>query len=160
MPIAAGTDPLGLTPRGLGDGAEAREPTDGLAVGGAAGFGVLMAKVDEAMIHKAERAIVQRGADSAQDLVRLLLAPCSGPDVDYDQVLAAFLRAHRPVALAGLAEGDVGSGEPYGTSEKMGSAEKRAVSAASVVSAAKMDCWSDHTADVVMTAEASLACRH
>jgi hypothetical protein len=55
---------------------------------------------DEAMIYKAERAIVQRSADTAQDLVRLLLAPCSGPDVDYDHVLAAFLRAHRPVALA------------------------------------------------------------
>jgi hypothetical protein len=67
-----------------------------------------MAKVDEAMIYKAERAIVQRSADTAQDLVRLLLTPCSGPEVDYDHVLAAFLRAHRPVALAGLAEGDVG----------------------------------------------------
>jgi hypothetical protein len=79
---AMGSDPQGLTPstrgsdpsQGFGDGAEAGRAVDGFAVGGAAGFGVLVAKVDEAMTCKAERTVVQRRAESAEDLVRLLLA--------------------------------------------------------------------------------------
>lgn len=67
-----------------------------------------MAKVDEVVTSKGERPIVQRGADGAQDLVGLLLAPCGGPDVQRDDMLSAILAGCRPVACRGLAECKVG----------------------------------------------------
>lgn len=92
----------------LGDGAEAGGGVDSLAIGIAADVGVLVTEADEAMAGDSERLVVQGGADGAEDLVRLLLAPCAGPDVHSEDVLRAVLAARRPVLRRHASEGDVG----------------------------------------------------
>src|SRR6185503_8943917 len=97
-----------LMSRRLREGTEAGGAADGLAVGVAADFGVLVTEVDEAMAGDSERLVVQGGADGAKHLVCLLLARCRGPDVHRENVLRAVLAACRPVLRRHPAEGDVG----------------------------------------------------
>ena len=66
-----------------------------------------MTEVDETMAGNSERLVMQRSADGAQDLVRLLLAPCAGPDVNSEEVLRAVLGARRPVLGRDASERDV-----------------------------------------------------
>ena len=73
-----------------------------------AGFRELVAQIDEMMVSKRKRPVVQHSPDRLGDLKHLFLAARARPDMQGEVMLGAVLGARAPVADRALAEGDEG----------------------------------------------------
>jgi hypothetical protein len=83
--------------RRFGHGAIAHDAVEGVAVRIEPRLGKFVAQIDEMMVGKRERLIVQYGPDRLDDLKRLLLAARTRPDMQREIMLGAVLGARAPV---------------------------------------------------------------
>lgn len=92
----------------LGHRAVAHDAMIGVAVRIRARLGEFVAQIDEVMIDKRERLIMQGRLDRFDDVVHLLLAAGARPDMQGQQMLGPVLSARAPVANEALPEGNEG----------------------------------------------------